>query len=97
VDAGAVAKVQGAMGRPTAAAQLRRPRYDDAEHSDENERHLRVPHLAAKLRATFMATEERQSSGSQAAVLLGFAWRRRALELPKVWRKERRDARRRVL
>jgi hypothetical protein len=55
-------------------AQVRRPRLGGAEHNDENERHLRVPHLVAKLRATFTVTEERQTGGGLTAVArLGFA------------------------
>jgi hypothetical protein len=57
-------------------AQVRRPRLGGAEHNDENERHLRVPHLVAKLWATFTATEERQTGGGgglTAVARLGFA------------------------
>jgi hypothetical protein len=72
-DAGAATTTQGAAGRSTAAAQPRRRRYCDTEHNDENERHLQVPHLAAKLRATFTATEERRTGRLTAAARLGFA------------------------
>jgi hypothetical protein len=59
--------------RSATVAQVRRPRLGGAEHNDENERHLRVPHLVAKLRATFTVTEERQTGGLTAVARLGFA------------------------
>jgi hypothetical protein len=71
VDAGAAATAQRAAERTTAAEQVRRPRLGVAEHQDENERHLRVPHLAAKLRATSSMTARQRTERLPAAARLG--------------------------
>jgi hypothetical protein len=64
-DVGAAATAQGAAGRSTVSAQLRRPRYGDAELPDDNKRHHRVPYLAAKPRATSLVTARRRTGGSR--------------------------------
>jgi hypothetical protein len=69
-DDGAAATAQGAAGRSTAGAQLRRPRYDDVEHKDDNKRHLRVPYLAVNLQRPSRRRKRRQTSGAR-------VWRRR--------------------